>query len=277
MTISEADYKAFVNFETDSWVKLAEHYDTLAGQMTRQAVEAVLEAVALKPGAKLLDVATGPGYVAAEAQRRGAKPTGVDFSPDMIADARLRFPTLTIEQGDAESLRYADASFDTVVCAFGMLHFPRPGKALAEAYRVLRPGGRHVFTVWCGPGKNKFFGMIGDIVLKHADPKVGLPTGPSQYMLSDPNVSAALMDAASFIDTRVEEVLCTFAASSPADVLSFLRKCALRAIYIVDRQSPDVRARIEEDLLAAGAMAITEHSGKIPCPILMTSGTKRTG
>jgi len=277
MTISEADYKAFVNFETDSWVKLSEHYDTLAGQMTRQAVEAIMEAIAVKSGTELLDVATGPGYVAAEALRRGAKPIGVDFSPEMIADARQRFPTLTIEQGDAENLRYADSSFDTVACAFGMLHFPRPGKALREAYRVLRPGGRHAFTVWCGPGKNKFFGMIGDIVLKHANPAVGLPTGPSQYMLSDPMVSAALMDAASFVDTRVQEVPCTFAAKSPSDVLAFLRKCALRAIYIVERQSPDVRARIEEDLLAAGAKAIEEHGGKIPCPILMTTGTKKSG
>lgn len=277
MTINEADYKAFANFETDAWVKLSEHYDTLAGQMTRQAVDAILDAIEIRPGVEVLDVATGPGYVAAAAQHRGAKPIGVDFSPDMIADARLRFPTLTIEQGDAESLRYADASFDAVVCAFGMLHFPRPGKALAEAYRVLRPDGRHAFTVWCGPAKNKFFGMIGDIVLKHANPTVGLPTGPSQYMLSDPMVCAALMDAATFDDTRVQEVPCYFAAKSPSDVLAFLRKCALRAIYIVDRQSPEVRAKIEADLMDAGAKAIEQYSGRIPCPVLLTSGTKRTG
>ena len=76
-----------------------------------------MEAIALKSGAEFLDVATGPGYVAAEALRCGAKPIGVDFSPDMIADARQRFPQLTIEQGDAENLRFADGSFDTVVAA----------------------------------------------------------------------------------------------------------------------------------------------------------------
>ena len=151
MTISERDYRAFVDFEKDAWVKLFPHYDSLAGEMTRQAVDPVLHAVDLRPGSKLLDVASGIGYVGAEAQRRGADALGVDFSSDMIDIARQQCPEFRIELGDAENLRYSDASFDSVVCAFGMLHFPRPGKALAEAHRVLRPGGRHAFTVWCGP------------------------------------------------------------------------------------------------------------------------------
>lgn len=274
MTISERDYRAFVDFEKDAWVKLFPHYDSLAGEMTRQAVDPVLHAVDLRPGSKLLDVASGIGYVGTEAQRRGADALGVDFSSDMIDIARQQCPEFRIELGDAENLRYSDASFDSVVCAFGMLHFPRPGKALAEAHRVLRPGGRHAFTVWCGPAKNKFFGTIGEIILKHADPAVGLPTGPSQYMLSDPMVCAALMDAARFADVKIDEIPTHFTARAPGDVLEFMRKCALRAIYIFDRQSPEVQAKIETALLKEGAKAVTENAGRIACPSLLVSGIR---
>jgi hypothetical protein len=157
-----------------------------------------------------------------------------------------------------------------------MLHFPRPGMALCEAHRVLRPGGRHAFTVWVAPPRNKFFGTIGDVVLKHADPGIRFPTAPSQYMLSNPMVSAAMMDAAGFTDVAVEEVPCHFTSSSAGDVLSFMRKCAPRAVFIYDRQSPETQARIEQDLLNAGAEAMAEEGGRIPCPIVLATGTKKT-
>ena len=81
MTISERDYRAFVDFEKDAWVKLFPHYDSLAGEMTRQAVDPVLHAVDLRPGSKLLDVASGIGYVGTEAQRRGADALGGTSPP----------------------------------------------------------------------------------------------------------------------------------------------------------------------------------------------------
>jgi ubiquinone/menaquinone biosynthesis C-methylase UbiE len=148
MAITEQQIQAFKDFEKTGWGKQAEHYNDLFGQVTRQAVAAMLSAIALRPGARLLDVATGPGYVAAEATRQGADATGTDIASEMIEEARSRFAATKYEIADAEHLQYADASFDAVTCAFGMLHFPRPGKAVAEAFRVLRPNGRFAFTVW---------------------------------------------------------------------------------------------------------------------------------
>lgn len=274
MTITRSEYKAFSDFEKDAWVKLPEHYDSIVGPMTRRAVDAVLAAVALRPGMALLDVASGLGYIAAEAKQRGANVTGVDFSLDMINEARRHFPDLEIEQGDAENLKYGDASFDAVACAFGMLHFPRPGKALAEAYRVLKPGGRFAFTVWVGPPKNKFFGTIADTVIKHADMSAAPPKGPSTFMLSDPMVCAALMDAGRFTGIDIAEVACEFELRAPIEMLEFMKKCAVRPVYIFERQTPEVKARIEQALLDEGAKAIAQDGGKIPCPILLVSGIK---
>lgn len=274
MTISHSDYSAFADFEKEAWVKLPAHYDTMVGPMTRQAVNAILDALDIRSGTALLDVATGPGYVAAEALRRGADPLGIDFAPDMIAEARRMFPVLKVEQGDAENLGFPDDSFDAVSCAFGLLHFPRPGKAVAEAYRVLRPGRPFAFTVWVGPTANKFFRTIGEVILKHADPSVLPPKGPNQFMLSDPMVSVALMDASRFTDVRVSEIPCHFTMREPGDMLDFMKKCAVRGVFIYDRQVPEVKARIEQALKDEGAKAMAEDQGRVPCPILLVTGTK---
>jgi ubiquinone/menaquinone biosynthesis C-methylase UbiE len=69
----------------------------------------------------------------------------------MVAAARRRYPRIEFREGDVENLAFDPASFDAVVRAFGILHIADPDKAIAEAYRVLRPDGRFAFTVWAGP------------------------------------------------------------------------------------------------------------------------------
>jgi ubiquinone/menaquinone biosynthesis C-methylase UbiE len=277
MTISEHEGQAFKELEKNGWSKQAQNYDAFAGQMTRQAVNALLGTVDARTGTELLDVATGPGYVAAEAARRGADVTAVDISKDMLAEAHRRFPDLKLEIGDAEQLRYADATFDLVVCAFGMLHFPRAGKAVAEAYRVLRPGGRYGFTVWCGPAKAKLLTLIGEAVQRHADPSTALPAGPNGFMLSDVWVSTALMEAATFTDVRTEEIPCFYEAASPADVFDMMRKSTVRSTYVYDRQTADVQRRIEQAIKEAAADVLAAGGGKIACPAMLVSGIKTSG
>ena len=115
MTVSEQASEAFKEFEKIGWDKQAEHYDSLVGQITRQGVDALLKAVSASSRARLLDVASGPGYVAAEATRRGLDAVGADIAKHMVDEARRRFARTKFEVGDAENLGYADASFDSVV------------------------------------------------------------------------------------------------------------------------------------------------------------------
>ena len=277
MTISDQQLQAFKDFERTGWSRQAQNYDSFAGQMTRQAVDALLGAANVKAGTKVLDVATGPGYVAAEATRRGADALGVDISEGMAAEARHRFPGVKVEIGDAENLPCADATFDAVVCAFGMLHFPQPGRAVAEAHRILRPGGRYAFTVWCGPAKARVLTLIAEAVQRHADPSVAPPAGPGLFMLSDPWASTALMDAAGFTDIRTEEVPSFFAAASPDAVFDMMRKSTVRSTYVYDRQTPEMQLRIEQAIRDEAARALAAGGGKIPSPALLVSGTKRGG
>jgi ubiquinone/menaquinone biosynthesis C-methylase UbiE len=274
MTISEQQSQAFKEFERTGWAKQAAHYDSLVGQMTRQAVDALLAAVSAGPGATLLDVATGLGYVAGEAARRGLGAIGTDIAENMLDGARLRFADTKFEIADAEHLRYADASFDAVTCAFGMLHFPRPGKAVAEAYRVLRPGGRFAFSIWCEPAKAKVLTLVAEAVQRHADASIALPAGPGTFALSDPWILTALMEAGKFTEVRIDELPCCFAPASPGDVFDMMRNSMVRPSYVYERQTAEVQRRIEQAIKDAAAIALTAGGGKIACPALLVSGAK---
>lgn len=277
MTITDQQTQAFKEFEKTGWGKHAEHYDDLVGQVTRQTVDAMLSAINLQRGTRMLDVASGPGYVAAGATRRGADATGTDIAREMIEEARRRFAGTTYEVADAEHLQYADASFDAVTCAFGMLHFPRPGKAVAEAFRVLRPNGRFAFTVWCGPTKVRALSIIWEAMQRHANNSVTLPTGPGLFMLSDPWVLTALMEAGSFSDVHIEELPSFFAPASPRSLFDMMRNSVVRATYVFERQTQDVQSRIEQAIIYDATKALAEGAGRIPCPALLVSGKKPAG
>src|SRR5262245_43900502 len=151
---------SFHDFERDGWERAAEHYSDAFGGLTAQTIRRLLEAADVRVGMRVLDVATGPGMVAAAAADMGATPVGVDFSPQMVAYARRDYPSLRFEEGDAEALTFADARFDAVVINFGILHLARPDAALSEARRVLVPGGRCAFTVWARPEISVGFGIV---------------------------------------------------------------------------------------------------------------------
>ena len=129
-------------------------YDAQLADVTRQSVEALLDAVAVEAGTRLLDVATGGGIVAGAAVRRGAQVTGVDFSSTQLALARRRCPGGRFERADAAVAavrRHRPASGAVVIETFGMhserLHAdPRRRANSVRRFACWPPGGRVAFT-----------------------------------------------------------------------------------------------------------------------------------
>ncbi|HEY7691085.1 MAG TPA: methyltransferase domain-containing protein [Gaiellaceae bacterium] len=114
--------------------------------------ERLVELVAPAPGERFLDLACGTGEVALIAARAGAEVTGLDFSPGQLEKARAAAADAGLEvrfdEADVQELPYADASFDVVVSAFGMIFAPDHAGAASELTRVCRPGARVAITSW---------------------------------------------------------------------------------------------------------------------------------
>ena len=153
-------------FEHAGWQRAAARYNDTFAPATAPFVTPLLEAAGLSAGQRVLDIACGPGHVAAAAARRGAVAQGLDFSAAMVAIARNTYPAIAVIEGDAEDLPYADGAFDAVVSGFGIHHVPRPEAALAECRRVLTPGGRVAFTVWAAPAANMAWSLVFDAVAR---------------------------------------------------------------------------------------------------------------
>src|SRR5262249_30558330 len=157
----------FRQFEHQGWQEIASRYHDGFASVTTQSVTALLNAARGTTGKRVLDVACGPGYVAAAAAGRGAVAIRGDFSSEVLEEAGGGYPGIDFREGDAEDLSFPDLSFDAVTMNFGMLHLGRPEQSLHEAHRVLRPGGRVAFTVWDTPDRAMGFGIVIGAIQKY--------------------------------------------------------------------------------------------------------------
>ena len=136
------------------WNRRAPHFDEDFGHSIRTAAERaawnrILDLAVRQLGAlDALDVGCGTGFLSFELAARGCRITGVDFAPAMLAEARRkaaeRGVTIRFEEGDAERLPFAPASFDLVMSRHLLWTLPHPEAAIDEWIRVLRPAGRLV-------------------------------------------------------------------------------------------------------------------------------------
>src|SRR5213595_805688 len=105
---------AFTKFEHEGWQRVAAKYDSVWSSSTRQFIPPLLDAADVRSAADVLDLGCGPGYVAVAAAERGARPTGLDFSSEMVTIAKRQFPNIAFKVGDAQQLPFGAETFDRV-------------------------------------------------------------------------------------------------------------------------------------------------------------------
>jgi ubiquinone/menaquinone biosynthesis C-methylase UbiE len=137
--------------------------------------EELCEAIDLRSGERVLDVAAGNGNATLAAGRRFARVTSTDYVPALLERCRRRAEAdgldVTFEVADAEALPYPDASFDVVLSTFGVMFTPEHTQSASELMRVCKPGGRIGLAAWTPEG---FLGDLFRLVAKHVPPIPGV-------------------------------------------------------------------------------------------------------
>ena len=190
-------------------------YDRIADGLTI-STDQTLRIAKVRPGERVLDLATGTGITAIGARERGASVTGVDLTPELLAVARKKaqdegFTDIDFREGDAEALPFADATFDVVLSTCGHMFAPDQPKVAAELARVTRPGGRITFLAWTPEG-----GLGGwfRITNKHFPPPAGLA---SPFNWGEPDKVRQLLGNA-FRDLSFVLGDCPQFGASPEDI-----------------------------------------------------------
>lgn len=264
----------FRAFEQAGWQTAAPGYHDHFGTLTTQAVGPLLDAVGAGPSARILDIATGPGYAAAAAAKRSAVVTGVDFSTQMIARASRQYPVVRFLVGDADALPFADESFDAVVSNFGLLHMARPERALGEMHRVTRPGGRAAFTVWAKPEESVAFGIVLRSIEAHGNLNAPLPPGPPFFRFSEPEECRRVLRKAGFRDPEVVKVPQFWRLPSCDALAEAMLAGAVRTGALLRAQSEEALAAIRTAVREALRPYEKDGAVLLPMPAVLASARK---
>lgn len=268
------DLDAFDAFEAAGWEEKAVAYERFFGGITRRVVEPLLAAASVDAGTRVLDVATGPGWVAAQAAERGASAVGVDVAGAMIARARGAHPELEFRRADAHELPFADASFDAVVGNLAVMHLSRPERAMAEFARVLRPGGRLVLTAWAHPSQHRLAGVFLDALAEaRAVPPADLPRGPDFFRFSDEEEFAAALRQQGLASPAVTDIAFVQRFASADELWNGMLGATVRVSALITRQPEEVRQRVRAafDRLAGGY----RHGDVLDLPVAVKLASAR--
>jgi ubiquinone/menaquinone biosynthesis C-methylase UbiE len=191
------------------WERHAETVDARARAFTEQ----MLASADAQPGARILELACGPGGAGLAAASRFPSCAVVlsDVSPAMVAIAARRAGELGLSNVstaviDLEAIDQPAASFDVVLCREGLMFAADPGRAVGEMRRVLRPGGRLCVSVWGPRSRNPWLALVLDGVGAHLGRPVPPPGVPGPFSLDDAHTVESLLKEHDLIDVVVNEV-----------------------------------------------------------------------
>jgi SAM-dependent methyltransferase len=275
MTETPVDAEAFNAFEAAGWGKQAAGYEDFFGPITTRLVDPLLDAAGVGRDKRVLDVASGPGYVAAKAAERGASTIGVDISEAMISLARRLHPQIEFRRGDVEDLPFPDGAFDAVVGNFIMLHVGRPEEAAAEFVRILVPGGRLALTVWDVPERARLLGVLVDsVAAAGASTPADIPVGPPIFRFSDDQEFTRLLGSQGLEDVRVRTISFSHSEPSSDALWRGLLGGTVRISAMILRQTDEM----QRDIRAAFDGIVQEYwvgdRLEVPVSVKLASGRK---
>jgi SAM-dependent methyltransferase len=219
----------------EPWTLVADAYTAeMEPQFALYAGDA-LALAALPVGARVLDVATGPGTLAMLAAGAGHTVSAIDFSPSMIDNFRARLavpgaPAIDVRVGDGQALPFDDAAFDGAFSMFGLMFFPDRAAGFRELRRVLRPGGRAVVSSWA-----PFLGVFATLFETIRALLPDVPFAGGKPPLGTADEMSAEMAAAGFGGVTVHTVAHTLRAPSLAQFWASVQRTNVQLVLLQRR------------------------------------------
>ena len=272
------DPDAFNAFEADGWEQRADGYHRFWATLTTRVIEPLLDAAGVVPGTRVLDLASGPGYVAAACAVRGADVIGVDVAAEMVSLARRLRPEIDFRQANAEQLPFANGSFDAALANFLVPHVGRPEQVAAELARVVRPDGKLALSTWDVPERARLLGVLVDAAAEvGAQPPPDLPPGLPFFRFSEESEFARLLGDAGYSDVAIRTVSFTHRQASGDALWEGLMGGTVRMSALVLAQPDEVQVRIRAAFDRLVRPYAANGGLKLPVSVKLASGRKPPG
>ncbi len=264
------------------WTK---HHDTIR-TMFLPLTRALIEQARIAPGQSVLDVAGGsgePSLTIAEA----VGPSGFVMCTDAIAEMVAVAEREALERGlknmqfrqcTADSLPFADESFDVAVSRLGVMFFPDPVAAVREMLRVIKPGGRVALAVWGKSELNPYSYVVTNVVSRYVPAAPVAPDAPDAFRFAEPGKLAGVLKDAGAIDVTERVVKFDMAAPlSPEEFWDMRSEISESLREKLKTLSSEDRGRLADEIQEAVREFFPDGQMRFPAQMLIVSGAKPSG
>jgi ubiquinone/menaquinone biosynthesis C-methylase UbiE len=245
----QSDPNQLKESQRQSWNSVSEGWQTWWKTIENGAYNIsnkLVELANIKPGDKILDIATGIGEPAITAAKRvgsNGHVLATDISPQMLSIAKQRAASLGVEnimefkEGDAETIDLPASSFNGVICRCGLMFLPSPYDALTNIYKTLIPGGYLSAAVWATPDRVPFLSLPISLVRQETNTPAPAPGTPGPFSLADENQLRDTFVKARFRDVNIERLNAIFEFNSAEDFTRFQQAIAAPVIAMLANET----------------------------------------